>query len=47
MAPESVTKGKPLPLVIAIHGAGGIENMFFDEIVAKVAGSHVAARAGR
>jgi predicted esterase len=30
MAPESVTKGKPLPLVIALHGAGGSENMFFD-----------------
>jgi predicted esterase len=30
MAPEAVTKGKPLPLVIALHGAGGSENMFFD-----------------
>jgi len=30
MASESVTKGKTLPLVIALHGAGGSENMFFD-----------------
>jgi len=30
-APESVTKsGKPAPLVIALHGAGGEEGMFFD-----------------
>lgn len=29
-APEAVTTGKPLPLVIALHGAGGSENMFFD-----------------
>ena len=30
MAPHAVAKGKPLPLVIAFHGAGGSENMFFD-----------------
>jgi hypothetical protein len=30
MAPEAVATGKPLPLVIALHGAGGSENMFFD-----------------
>ena len=30
MAPEAVAKDKPLPLVIALHGAGGSENMFFD-----------------
>ncbi len=29
-APEAVKTGKPLPLVIALHGAGGSENMFFD-----------------
>lgn len=29
-APESVRNGRPLPLVIAMHGAGGSENMFFD-----------------
>jgi pimeloyl-ACP methyl ester carboxylesterase len=28
--PESAAKGQPLPLVIALHGAGGSENMFFD-----------------
>lgn len=28
--PESVKKGEPIPLVIAMHGAGGSENMFFD-----------------
>ena len=47
MAPESVTKGRPLPLVITLHGAGGSENMFFDEIAAKVSGSNVAAPAER
>ncbi len=30
MAPDEVKTGKPLPLVIALHGAGGSENMFFD-----------------
>jgi pimeloyl-ACP methyl ester carboxylesterase len=30
MAPPSAARGKPLPLVIAFHGAGGSENMFFD-----------------
>lgn len=29
-APETVVRGEPLPLVIALHGAGGSENMFFD-----------------
>jgi pimeloyl-ACP methyl ester carboxylesterase len=29
-APEAAAKGKPLSLVIALHGAGGSENMFFD-----------------
>jgi len=29
-APDAAKKGKPLPLVIALHGAGGSENMFFD-----------------
>ena len=28
--PRGAAKGKPLPLVIALHGAGGSENMFFD-----------------
>lgn len=30
LAPEPVKAGNPLPLVIALHGAGGSENMFFD-----------------
>ena len=30
LAPAAVTSGSPLPLVIALHGAGGSENMFFD-----------------
>jgi predicted esterase len=30
LAPEAVTKGKELPLVIALHGVGASENMFFD-----------------
>ena len=47
MATESVTKGKPLPLVIALDGPGGSENMLFDEIAAKVSGSNVAAPAER
>jgi predicted esterase len=28
--PTAAKKGKPLPLVVAVHGAGGSENMFFD-----------------
>jgi predicted esterase len=28
--PEQAKKGKPLPVVVALHGAGGSENMFFD-----------------
>ncbi|WP_309708257.1 dienelactone hydrolase family protein [Armatimonas sp.] len=30
LAPKAVESGKPLPLVIALHGSGGSENMFFD-----------------
>jgi predicted esterase len=30
LAPEAVTQGRPLPLVVALHGAGGSENVFFD-----------------
>jgi pimeloyl-ACP methyl ester carboxylesterase len=30
MAPDAAAAGKPLPLVVALHGAGGSENMFFD-----------------
>jgi predicted esterase len=29
-APQAAALGKPLPLVLALHGAGGSENMFFD-----------------
>ncbi len=29
-APDAAKQGKPLPLVIALHGAGGSENLFFD-----------------
>jgi poly(3-hydroxybutyrate) depolymerase len=29
-APEAVKKGKPLPLVLVLHGANSSENMFFD-----------------
>jgi predicted esterase len=29
-APPQAKEGKPLPLVVALHGAGGSENMFFD-----------------
>ncbi len=28
--PKGVTKEKPVPLVIALHGAGGTENLFFE-----------------
>ncbi|MGP0067185.1 MAG: hypothetical protein ACLQGP_26770 [Isosphaeraceae bacterium] len=28
--PESASKGDPLPVVVALHGAGGSENMFFE-----------------
>lgn len=28
--PESAARGEPLPIVVALHGAGGSENMFFD-----------------
>jgi predicted esterase len=28
--PEAVKAGKPVPLVVALHGAGGTENLFFD-----------------
>jgi len=28
--PAAAKKGQPLPLVVAVHGAGGSENMFFD-----------------
>jgi predicted esterase len=29
-APEAAKKGKPLPLVVVLHGVGGSENFFFD-----------------
>ena len=29
-APPQVASGEPLPLVLALHGAGGSENLFFD-----------------
>jgi predicted esterase len=28
--PEAAAKGDPLPMVVALHGAGGSENMFFE-----------------
>jgi predicted esterase/type II secretory pathway pseudopilin PulG len=28
--PEAAAKGKPIPLVVALHGAGGSENLFYD-----------------
>ncbi len=30
LVPDAAQAGKPLPLVIALHGAGGSENLFFD-----------------
>jgi predicted esterase len=30
LAPEAVKQGKPLPLIVALHGAGGSENLFFE-----------------
>ena len=40
--PETVSKDKPLPVVIALHGMGGSENMYFDAygngIIPKLAG---------
>jgi len=30
MVPESLDPAKPVPLLIAMHGAGGSENLFFD-----------------
>lgn len=30
LVPEEILRGKPVPLVIALHGAGGSENLFFD-----------------
>lgn len=30
LAPEAVQRGEPLPIVVALHGAGGSENLFFD-----------------
>lgn len=30
MVPREAAQGKPLPLVLALHGAGGSENLFFD-----------------
>jgi pimeloyl-ACP methyl ester carboxylesterase len=30
LAPKAISDGKPLPLVVALHGAGGSENLFFD-----------------
>lgn len=53
-APAKAAKGEPLPLVIALHGAGGSENMFFDTyghgMIAKLAAERgwllVAPRSG-
>jgi pimeloyl-ACP methyl ester carboxylesterase len=30
LVPEAAREGKPLPLVVALHGAAGSENLFFD-----------------
>jgi predicted esterase len=52
--PEEAKSGKPLPLVVALHGAGGSENLFFDAygygLIARLAKERgwmvVAPRAG-
>jgi predicted esterase len=52
--PEQAKEGKPVPLVVALHGAGGSENLFFeaygDGMIARIARSRgwmvVAPRAG-
>jgi dienelactone hydrolase len=52
--PTSAKAGKPMPLVVALHGAGGSENLFFDAygdgLVARLARERgwmvVAPRAG-
>jgi predicted esterase len=52
--PEQAKAGKPLPLVVALHGAGGSENLFFDAygygLIARLAKERgwlvVAPRAG-
>ncbi len=52
--PEQARAGKPLPLVVALHGAGGSENLFFDAygsgLIARLAAERgwlvVAPRAG-
>ncbi len=52
--PDAAKTGKPLPLVVALHGAGGSENLFFDAygygLIARLAQKRgwlvVAPRAG-
>jgi predicted esterase len=52
--PDAAKAGKPLPLVVALHGAGGSENLFFDAygygLIARLAQERgwlvVAPRAG-
>jgi predicted esterase len=52
--PEAAKNGKPMPLVVALHGAGGSENLFFDAygsgLIARLAQERgwmvVAPRAG-
>jgi predicted esterase len=52
--PDAAKAGKPMPLVVALHGAGGSENLFFDAygngLVARLAQERgwmvVAPRAG-